>query len=313
MSNKKNNINGWIFVDKPKNFTSQDVLNVLKKIFSPTKIGHGGTLDPLAQGILPVCFGEATKTLDYVLNANKTYEFSISFGIETTTDDLEGEIINKNDFMPSQEILINSLRLFRGNIEQVPSKFSAIKINGKKSYDLARKGIEFDMPKRFVNIISLELLDYNFLQKTATFKANVSKGTYIRTLAKDIAKSVGAFGVVSYLKRTKIDINKEIILISLNNLYNMEYYLSNKKIFWSIEDMLDDISAYQLTKLQALHLLNGNVGSLDFPNITSGVLKAMYQDKIIALLNYQDSEFKILRVFNMYKELINNKECSDVN
>ena len=309
MQNKKqsNEINGWLFVDKPAGYSSNQILTIIKKELHPTKIGHGGTLDPLAEGVLPICFGEATKTVDYVLNANKSYIFTIKFGIKTASDDMEGEIIETNDFVPSRDAIEAIIPKFIGEITQIPSKFSAIKINGQRSYDLARAGIDFEMKSRQIKVFQLNLLDYNMQEGVAKFYCKVSKGTYIRTLALDIARGLNAIGVVCYLRRDSIELNKEFILISLNNVYNIKKYLDDKKVFLSIEDMLDDISAYPLTMHQVLELFNGNTKNLMCVDKNHNIVKATYENKVIALLQSNEkSGFDILRVFNTYKKLLTN-------
>jgi tRNA pseudouridine55 synthase len=304
---QSNEINAWLFVDKPIGYSSNQILTIIKKELHPTKIGHGGTLDPLAEGVLPICFGEATKTVDYVLNANKSYIFTIKFGLKTASDDMEGEILETNDFMPPIDAIETILPKFLGEITQIPSKFSAIKINGKRSYDLARAGIDFEMKSRQIKIFELTLLDYNVQEKIAKFYCKVSKGTYIRTLAVDIAKAVNAIGVVCYLRREAIELNKEFILISLNNVYNIKKYLDDKKVFLSIEDMLDDISAYPLTIHQVLELFNGNTKNLVYVDKNHNIVKATYENKVIALLKSNgEGALEILRVFNTYKKLLTN-------
>lgn len=258
------------------------------------KIGHGGTLDPLASGVLPIALGEATKTVDYVMNSDKVYEFTIAFGSKTDTADAEGNIVQTTDFTPTESDLINILPKFIGEISQKPPAYSAIKINGARAYALARAGEAVEIPSRKIKIYSLELKNFDSINKKATLIAKVSKGTYIRTLAEDIAENLGSLGHIAYLRRTEICIHKEKLLLSLNSIYNEEYTVENYLI--SIEDMLKDILAYSLNLKQATEVRNGNLSSL--LGCPKGIFKSLYQGKILALMENKDGKVSFLRVFN---------------
>ena len=181
-------MDGFINLNKQKNFTSHDAVNLVRKIFQTKKVGHGGTLDPAAEGVLPVAVGRATKFIEYLADCDKTYSAEIFFGIETDSGDLDGEIISQQDnfSMPTVEELKSASKNFIGEIEQTPPKYSAIKISGRKAYDLARKNVEFEMPKRLVKINRFEILsvEKNFV----TVEVDCAKGTYIRSLAVDFGK-----------------------------------------------------------------------------------------------------------------------------
>lgn len=290
-------LHGWLFIDKPVGISSFSVVYKIKKLLGLPKnhkIGHGGTLDPMAEGVLPIAIGEATKTVDFVMNSDKVYEFAIQFGSKTNTKDLEGEVIATSDAFPLEQDLLHKIPSFIGEISQTPPNFSAIKVDGKRAYDLARKGVEFEIAKRKVRIYSLILKNYNEEKKQITLVSKVSKGTYIRTLAEDIAESLNCLGYVIYLRRTVICIHKEKLLISLNTIYNEVSTCYDNLI--SIEDMLDDISAYSLTEDQAKKILNGNISGLSsYPN---GIFKAVFQDKVFALLESENGKLRIMRVFN---------------
>ncbi len=301
-------LSGFLFIDKPLNLTSSQVVGIVKKQLKglTNKVGHGGTLDPLASGVLPIALGEATKIVDYVLNANKTYDFSITFGSTTDSLDAEGVVVATTENIPTKDDILNALPKFLGKIMQKPPIFSAIKIDGKRAYDLARQNrnlntdeaFDIDIKFREIEIFNLELLD--FKGSFATLRAKVSKGTYIRTLAQDIALKVNSLGFVSHLRRVKIDTaienKKEIVLISADLLYNIKECLNTALI--SLEDMLDDILAYNLNINQVKLLLNGNVSGLQVDDtLIKGVYKAMYNNKVIALLNYNNA-WSIIRVFN---------------
>jgi tRNA pseudouridine55 synthase len=292
-----NNLHGWLFIDKPVGISSFGVVHRLKKhlkIPKNHKIGHGGTLDPMAEGVLPIAIGEATKTVEFVMNSDKIYEFTIQFCEKTNTKDLEGEVLETTSFLPNEADLLKKFDDFKGEIYQIPPSFSAIKINGKRAYELAREGFEFEIPKRKVNIYSLELKTFDKIKKQATLVAKVSKGTYIRTLAEDIAESLGSLGHTIYLRRTEICIHKEKLLLSLNTIYNEAYTCYNNLI--SIEDMLDDILAYSLTLSEARLIRNGNLSGLT--STPKGIFKVTFDGKVLALLEQIDGKLKFLRVFN---------------
>jgi tRNA pseudouridine55 synthase len=292
-----NTLHGWLFVDKPVGISSFAVVFQLKKYLQlpkSHKIGHGGTLDPLACGVLPIALGEGTKLVDYVMNSPKIYEFTIQFGAKTTTMDMEGDIVETTEYFPSKEDLNKVLKDFTGEISQKPPIYSAIKINGVRAYALARKGENVDIPNRVINIYSLELKDFNENTKQATLIAKVSKGTYIRSLAEDIAISVGSLGHVVYLRRLEICIHKEKLLLSLNKLYNEEYTIDNYLI--SIEDMLEDISAYSLNKKQYREVSNGNLS--DLQGYPEGIFKTLFNGKVVALLENKNNKLSFRRVFN---------------
>ena len=200
--NKGEEINGWLVVDKSRGLGSTDVVRRTKRLFRARKNGHAGTLDPFATGVLPVAFGEATKLLPFVTDGVKEYEFIIRWGVSTDTDDSEGEVIAQCEKIPERSEIEAVIPAFLGKIVQVPPVYSAIKINGRRAYDLARKGICVDIPKREVEIYALELLE-ELPNQQARFKVRCSKGTYIRTLGKDIALKLGTLGYLQELRRTK--------------------------------------------------------------------------------------------------------------
>ena len=195
---------GFINFNKAAGVTSHDAVNFVRKIFQTKKVGHGGTLDPAAFGILPVAVGRATKFIEYLADCDKTYRAEIFFGLETDSGDLDGKIISeqKNFLMPSIEELQNSAKNFVGEIEQTPPKFSAIKINGRKAYDLARKNLDFEMPKRLVKINRFEILQVE--KNVVTAEIDCAKGTYIRSLAVDFGKSLNLPAVLKSLQRTRV-------------------------------------------------------------------------------------------------------------
>lgn len=230
---------GFINFSKAANMTSHDAVNFLRKIFQTKKIGHGGTLDPAATGVLPIAVGRATKFLEYLADFDKTYRAEILLGTSTDSGDLDGKIISQieNFFMPSIEILNSTAKNFLGEIEQTPPKFSAIKINGQKAYDLARKNIDFEIPKRRVKIFRFEIL--NVEKNSVTAEIDCSKGTYIRTLAVDFGKSLNLPATLKSLQRIRVgnfELKNSVTLEDLKNspekfLLPVENYLPFEKFF----------------------------------------------------------------------------------
>lgn len=215
---EKNNLNGFLVVDKPYDMGSTKVVSVLKHFLQPTKIGHAGTLDPLATGVLPIAFGRATRLIPYVMAGKKTYQFTIKWGIETDSDDLAGKEIDTNDKVPAESEIQSILPKFMGEIMQTPSAFSALKVNGKRAYELARAGKEVEIKPRPITIYDLKALEIK--PDTATFEVECSKGTYVRTLAHDIAHALGTVGVVTMLRRTvcsPFDLTQAVALEDIKN------------------------------------------------------------------------------------------------
>jgi len=199
---KGNPVHGWVVLDKPYGVGSTPMVGKVRWLFSAAKAGHAGTLDPLATGILPIALGEATKTVPFMMAAKKSYQFEITWGETRTTQDAEGEVIATSDVRPSQVDIEAALSEFIGEIEQVPPKFSAIKIDGKRAYDLARSGEAVEIKPRPVQVDKFTLTDCT--EDTATFDVDCGKGTYIRSLARDLAAVLGACGYVSVLRRTRV-------------------------------------------------------------------------------------------------------------
>lgn len=234
-------VHGWLAVDKPVDVTSTQVVGILKRLFNAQKAGHGGTLDPLADGILPIAFGEATKTAQWAMDCDKEYVFSVEWGSSTASQDKEGEVIATSDVRPTKAELEAVLPDFIGDIQQVPPKYSAIKIDGERAYDLARDGEAFEIPSRQVTVYSAELVGEP-TQSHATFKVVSGKGFYVRAMARDIASAVGAEGHVSALRRTRVgpmDETNSITLAALEALAEDKDALF--ELLSPLETVLDDI------------------------------------------------------------------------
>ena len=253
MTNIKNNLNGWLVIDKPKGISSAAVVGRLKYLLHPQKIGHAGTLDPLATGVLPIALGKATRLIPFVMDDTKTYEFDIKWGVETETDDLAGSEIAFSDKRPQKEEIIKILPKFSGEILQTPSPYSAIKIGGKRAYDLARQGQQVNMPSRKVIIHKLEPLKNT--QSGTSFLAKVSKGTYIRTLAHDMAHALGTVGVVTRLHRVQDGPFKIKDAVSLEEdlkILPLECVLGNLPTIEVVEQMAERIKHGQRIKDKVL-------------------------------------------------------------
>ncbi len=214
--------NCWLNIDKPIGMSSARAVAIVKRITGAKKVGHGGTLDPFATGILPIALNKATKTSESLMNAHKKYSFRISWGEFRDTDDVEGKVIESSSVRPTNAQIISALYFFIGKIKQTPSRFSAIKINGQRAYELARKDIEFLVPEREVEIFSIKFLSNS--EKFGEFEITCSKGTYVRSLARDICRKLEVCGYVS--KLTRLQVGKFIYQkrISLDALKSITTY-----------------------------------------------------------------------------------------
>ncbi|MGL4405194.1 MAG: tRNA pseudouridine(55) synthase TruB [Notoacmeibacter sp.] len=195
-------VSGWIVFDKPVGMGSTEAVSKMRWLFNAEKAGHAGTLDPLASGMLPIALGEATKTVPYVMDGGKTYQFTVTWGSETTTDDLEGTTTQTSDLRPSREAIEALLPKYTGDISQIPPQFSAIKIDGARAYDLARSGETVELQARVVVIEALRVTAHD--GETTTFEVECGKGTYVRSLARDLGRDVGCFGHVTFLRRLDV-------------------------------------------------------------------------------------------------------------
>jgi len=200
---KRNVVNGWLILNKPIGLTSVAALNRVKRLFNARKAGHAGTLDPLATGVLPIAFGEATKTVPYAVDAQKSYRFTVAWGAETTTDDSEGEIVDESAERPERETIEAALEAFRGEIEQTPPRYSAVKVEGARAYDLAREGEAFELRARTVSVNRLDIVDMPDAD-TCVFEADCGRGTYVRAIARDLGRALGCLGHICALERTRV-------------------------------------------------------------------------------------------------------------
>ncbi len=245
-----NNIQGWINLYKPQDITSFHVIKKIKNKFNIKKIGHAGTLDPLAEGILPIAVGKATKLISYINNDLKIYQFSIKWGTETSTDDRAGKILFKSKHKPTLKDINFKLENYLGIIQQVPPRYSAIKINGERAYKLARMQKNFEIKPKHVFVKHLKILDHNCFE--TNFKIECGKGFYIRSFGRDLARELGTYGHISSLKRLKVGKFCEDSSILLDDLLKISERQSKINFIQPSISMLDDILAYEIDKKQDL-------------------------------------------------------------
>ena len=256
-------MNGIVIIDKPADWTSQDVTAKLRGVLQTRRIGHGGTLDPMATGVLPVFVGRATRGVEFFEHADKVYETTLRLGITTDTEDITGNILEEKPVSVTENQILSVLEQFKGEIQQIPPMYSAIKINGQKLYDLARKGKEVERKSRTITIFELDFLGMD--GNDVRLRVHCSKGTYIRTLCKDIGAALGCGGCMAALRRTAAGSYTEAEAISLPALIdckNPGQYLRN------VDTLFAEHPAVTLTEKQALRTRNGNSFSIDLPDGT---------------------------------------------
>jgi tRNA pseudouridine55 synthase len=295
-------LSGWLILDKPKGMGSTQGVSAVKRVlrqngYAKTKVGHGGTLDPLAEGVLPIALGEATKLAGRMLDASKIYEFTVQFGAETSTLDTEGDVVATSDVCPAPAQVEAVLPRFTGPIAQVPPAYSALKVDGQRAYDLARAGKVVELQARSVTIHSLELLSGAQGGHEVTLVAHVSKGTYIRSLARDIAYALGTCGHVTYLRRTKAGPFMQDQAISLDNLEEAAKRANLEHLLLPLEAGLDDIPALHLDQTSAQAVRQGRVLS-DMPQ-SSGLYLAKLGAVPVALMEILDGTATVVRGFNL--------------
>ncbi|MFP4312772.1 MAG: tRNA pseudouridine(55) synthase TruB [Alphaproteobacteria bacterium] len=300
---KGNPIHGWINLDKPQGLTSTQGIGRIRRVLSPEKIGHAGTLDPLATGILPIAMGDATKIIPFVQDADKTYSFTVKWGEATDSDDSEGEVIKTSDRRPTHDEIKAVLPAFIGEIEQIPPKYSAIKINGERAYDLARAGKDVEIKSRIVSIYSLELLSAEPNQ--ASFLVKCGKGTYVRAIARDMAEKLGTYGHIIQLRREAVGFFTLKNAISLELLEKMDHSAALEEVVMPLQEPLDDIPALPLTEKEASQLKNGQnlvfSSRQDFhrlEGLDDDLVIAELDGMAVALVEKTKAILKPVRVFN---------------
>ena len=299
-------ISGWLVVDKPSGLTSTQVVARVRRILGPRKIGHGGTLDPLATGLLPIAMGEATKTVAYLMDAAKAYRFTVRWGEARSTDDAEGEVIETSEHRPTEAEITAVLPRFVGEIDQVPPTFSAIKIAGRRAYQVARAQESFELKPRRVTIYRLDLASGGEPDH-ATFEVECGKGAYMRALARDLGRALGTCGHVTALRRTAVGPFTEDHAISLETLEALGHSAAASGALLPLETALDDIPALALTETEANRLRRGQAVSMlarsdrerirEFAN--GDVVYATFGGKPVALVRYDAGDIRPVRVLNL--------------
>lgn len=256
-------MDGIIIVDKPAGWTSQDVTAKLRGIFQTRRIGHGGTLDPMATGVLPVFVGRATRGVEFFEHADKIYEATLQLGLTTDTEDITGTVLEEKPVAVTETQLLAVLEQFKGEIQQIPPMYSAIKVNGQKLYDLARKGKEVERKPRTVTIFALDFL--GMTDNLVRLRIHCSKGTYIRTLCKDIGEKLGCGGCMAALRRVAAGSYAEAEAIALAVLVESE---NPGQYLQAVDTLFSQYPSVTLTEKQALRTRNGNSFSMDLANGT---------------------------------------------
>ncbi|OIR09176.1 tRNA pseudouridine synthase B [mine drainage metagenome] len=298
-------IHGWIAIDKPLGMTSTAVVTRVRRLTGAAKVGHGGTLDPLASGVLPIAMGEATKTVAYVMDGAKTYRWRVTWGEARSSDDAEGEVIATSEVRPSEAAILAALPAFVGEIEQVPPIYSAVKVDGRRAYDLARKDQPVDLKARRVRIDSFQLVEAT--ADWAEFEVRTGKGAYIRSLARDLAQALHTVGYVSRLRRTSCGPFHEGNAISLDKLEEIGHSAASANFVLPVETALDDIPALALTEDEARRLQSGqplSVSRLAARDVLSAIsagqtVRAMAEGRLVALARIEDGELRPVRVLNL--------------
>ncbi|GAB5468822.1 MAG: tRNA pseudouridine(55) synthase TruB [Rhodospirillales bacterium] len=298
-------IDGWIALDKPLEVTSTQAVSRVRRLFNARKAGHGGTLDPLASGVLPIALGEATKTVGYVMDGRKRYRFTLRWGQATSTDDGEGEVVEESPLRPTTQAIEAALPAFLGEIEQVPPIFSAVKIGGQRAYDLARNDAEVTLTPRKVRIDGLELIEEPD-DDHATFSVACGKGAYMRALARDLGLALGTCAHVVALRRTAVGPFSEEMAISLESLEELGHSPALMEQLRPIETALDDIPAFALSEAEARRLRCGQTVSLmarvhrdRLRDLSQGsIVCATAAGKLVALARYEAGEVHPVRVIN---------------
>jgi tRNA pseudouridine55 synthase len=302
---EKRDVHGWLVLDKPIGMTSTHAVSVVKRLFTARRAGHAGTLDPLASGCLPIALGEATKTVPFVMDGRKTYRFTVRWGEERDTDDAEGRVIASDPARPTEAAIRELLPRFTGTIAQVPPRYSAIKVEGERAYDLAREGEVVELAERPVEIHRLELVqtpdpDHSVLA------AECGKGTYVRALARDMGRLLGCRGHVSALRRTLVGPFGEPQMISLERLDSLCHRAAAGEgnlaaLLLPVETALDDIPALAVSRADAAKLQRGQAVLLrgrDAP-VFRGPVSVKASGRLVALAEVDHGEIVPKRVFNL--------------
>jgi tRNA pseudouridine55 synthase len=299
-------ISGWICLDKPENLGSTEAVSRVRRAFGAQKAGHAGTLDPLADGILPIALGEATKTVPFLMEAEKSYRFTIAWGETTTTLDREGPVTASSAARPDAAAVAAALTRFVGEIDQIPPDYSAIKVGGERAYDLAREGVAMDLAPRRVIIRRAEVtaaLDADHIE----LEIDCGKGTYVRSLVRDLAMALGAEAHVARLRRLRVGPFTEARAMGLENLEDLCHRGETLGVLLPVETALDDIpalavtdeDAFRLTQGRSVVLLPRQVETLAARLTASRTVSALSRDRLVALCEMRAGRLNPTRVFHL--------------
>jgi tRNA pseudouridine55 synthase len=307
-------VDGWVVLDKPENLTSTDAVAAVRRVFNANKAGHAGTLDPLASGVLPIALGEATKTIPFLMEADKAYRFTIRWGVSTATQDREGVVVATSDARPTLELVRQELARFRGEIDQVPPAFSAIKVEGERAYDLARAGEEVALKPRRVIVHEVEIESAPDVD-TAILKLRCGKGFYVRALVRDLAAALGVEGHVHQLRRLAVGAFQADRAISLDALQELGHKGRASERLEPVETALADIPALAVSGEDAFKLRQGRpivllphvvetLKSKIRPRLVSGqdasrAAVALFEGRPVALGDVRAGQFRPTRVFHL--------------
>ena len=304
----RNAINGWLVLDKPYGITSNDALGKLKRILHPEKVGHAGTLDPRATGCLPIAFGEATKTVPFVMDGRKVYRFEVTWGAETITDDTEGEVVATSDNRPTAADIQSVLGEFTGTIMQVPPIFSAIKVDGARAYDLARDGEQVELEARPIDVHRLSLVECPD-ENRAVLEAECGKGTYVRALARDIARRLDTCGHVTELRRLLVGPFGEEDMVDLDELIEAAGELEEgepidglvEEFILPVRDAMDEIEEILVSDEDAGKIRRGMAVLLRGRSapLNCELAFASYGGVPVAFGSVEKGRFQPSRVFNL--------------
>lgn len=301
-------LHGWLNLDKPQGITSTQAIGRVRRILNAQKLGHAGTLDPLATGILPIALGEATKTIQFAQDRDKVYSFTVQWGAATNTDDSEGTIIKTSDKRPAEADILALLPRFIGDIEQTPPQFSAIKIDGERAYDLAREGQVVEIKSRPVTVYDLHMTAFE--GDSATFELHCGKGTYVRSIARDLGDLLGCYGHVTVLRRLAVGGFNVENSITLDLFEKMMVNSAPDQVLLPVETVLDDIPALAMTAEEISRIRQGQtlkfLSRPDFDRLSvagihesTDLVLAIGDNKPIALLSKEGIALHPVKVFNL--------------
>ena len=301
----KRDVHGWCILDKPVGMTSTHAVSVVKRLFQAKRAGHAGTLDPLASGLLPIALGEATKTVPFVMDGRKTYRFTVRWGEQRDTDDGEGRPTATSDDRPTPDAVRALLPRFTGTIEQTPPRFSAIKVDGERAYDLAREGENVELAPRPVDIHRLDIVDTPDADHTM-LAAECGKGTYVRSIARDLGRALGCYGHVSALRRTDVGPFQEADSVKLEELQAAAPaeggdFAALTALLQPVDAGLRSIPSVGVSRADAARLARGQAVLLrgrDAP-IMQGFVAVSTHGDLIALAEFEQGELRPRRIFNL--------------